>query len=400
MRAHSRTAVTALPRLPAPLAVNWPRGLDARRFLERYWQKAPLLVRQAFPGFRDRLPRTRLAALATRDDVESRLISHTRHRDGGRYRVDHGPLGARTLARLDRPDATLLVQGVNMHVGHTRALLDAFAFVPLARRDDLMVSDASPGGGVGPHVDAYDVFLLQTRGRRLWRIARSFNPALVDDAPLKLLADFVAEDEYLLEPGDFLYLPPGVAHDGIALDACATWSIGFRAPSARELAQRWLSFVEDRFDDDRRYADPDLRLQRSPSWLSDQFVDRARRMLGQLAFDPGGFETFLGCELTEAKARVRFIPPSRPLSLQTFDRVRATRSIALDPASLMLHRGRQVFLNGEATTVAARSVRSAVRLADTRSLAPTSGSARFPAPDSQWRETLYAWYCCGYINLQ
>ena len=376
------------------LPLHWPPGLDAARFLRRHWQKEPLLVRGAFPGFRDRLPRARLAALARRDDVESRLVSHVHRRDGDRYRVDHGPLGSRQLARLDRPDATLLVQGVNLHLPQVQPVLDAFAFIPVARRDDLMVSDASPGGGVGPHVDSYDVFLLQARGRRLWRIARRFDETLVEDAPLKLLAGFEAEEEYLLEPGDFLYLPPGVAHDGVALDACATWSIGFRAPSARELLQGWLAFVEDGFGHDRRYADPDLRRQRSGAWLSDAFVARARGLLGKAAFDPVLFERFLGTYLTEPKPSVRFRAPARPLSPDAFVARLAHARVVLALASAMLYRGRQVFMNGECLVLSARAMQSAARLADQRMLPPAA------ARDTAWIDALYDWYCSGYILLR
>jgi|LNFM01.1.fsa_nt_gb 50S ribosomal protein L16 3-hydroxylase len=376
------------------LPLHWPRGLDAARFLRDHWQKEPLLVRGAFPGFRDGLPRSRLAALARRDDVESRLISHVHRRDGDRYRVEHGPLASRQLARLERPDATLLVQGVNLHQPQVQPVLDAFAFIPVARRDDLMVSDASPGGGVGPHVDSYDVFLLQARGRRLWRIARRFDDALVEDAPLKLLAGFEAEDEYLLEAGDFLYLPPGIAHDGIALDACATWSIGFRAPSSRELLQGWLAFVEDGFDRDERYADPDLRLQRSGAWLSDAFVDRARALLGKAAFDPALFERFLGEYLTEPKPEVRFRPPARPPSIESFAARLPRCRIALAPASAMLHRGRLAFMNGEARQLGARGMRCAAALADNRML-PASTQR-----ETAWVEALYDWYCSGYILLR
>jgi 50S ribosomal protein L16 3-hydroxylase len=333
-------------------------------------------------------------ALARRDDVESRMISHHRRRDGDRFRVDHGPQRARTLARLARPDATLLVQGVNLHVARVQPVLDAFGFIPLARRDDLMVSDASPGGGVGPHVDSYDVFLLQARGRRLWRIARTFDETLVEDAPLKLLGNFHAEDEYLLEPGDFLYLPPGVAHDGVALDACATWSIGFRAPSALELAQGWLAWIEDRFDRDQRYADPDLQPQRSRAWLSDQFVDRARRLLGRLAFDRPQFEQFLGEYLTEPKPHVRYRAPARPLPTDAFLARVASAGVALDPGSQILHRNRQVFLNGESVTLPVRAMRAATVLADTRQLPPSARLA--PA----WADALYDWYCSGYIRVR
>lgn len=375
------------------LPLHWPDGLNAGRFLRHHWQKEPLLMRGAFPGFRDCLSRSQLAALARRDDVESRLVSHVHRPSGDRYKVDHGPLAARQLARLDQPRATLLVQGVNLHVPRVQPVLDAFGFIPAARRDDLMVSDAAPGGGVGPHVDSYDVFLLQARGHRLWRIARSFDETLVDGAPLKLLAGFDAEDEYLLGPGDILYLPPGVAHDGIALDACATWSIGFRAPSAGELLQGWLAFVEDRFEGDRRYADPDLRLQRSGAWLSDAFVERARGLLGPAAFDPQQFERFLGEYLTEPKPQTRFRPRARPPSPEAFAARLAQRRIVLAPASSMLYRGRLAFINGESRQLAGPAMRSAALLADARALPPSAQRPR------ELTEALYDWYCSGYISM-
>jgi 50S ribosomal protein L16 3-hydroxylase len=378
------------------MQLHWPRGLDARSFLGRYWQKAPLLMRAALPGLRDPLTRARLARLARRDDVESRMIWRTGSSARPRYRVSPGPQGDATLARFDAGDATLLVQGVNQHVTAVQPLLSAFDFVPLARRDDLMVSDAAPGGGVGPHVDSYDVFLLQTRGRRLWRIAQEFDPALVEDAPLKLLSSFRAQDEYLVEPGDVLYLPPGVAHDGIALDDCSTWSIGYRAPDARELAQGWLAWLEDRFDGDERYADPDLQRQRDAAWLSDQYVERAQRLLGKLAYDRALFEQYLGAWLTEPKPLVRFTAPARPLSRAAFAARLAREGAALAAASTMLHRSPWVFINGEALRLPARAFQHAARLARTRALAATADAS--PA-GGVWTETLYDWYCSGYIEL-
>ena len=211
-------------------------GLAARTFLRRHWQKRPLLVRGALPGFSGVLDARALAALARRDDVESRIVK----RRGGRWETAHGPFdGEITL----RKNSTLLVSGVNLHLPAADALLRGFAFVPQARLDDLMVSYATPGGGVGPHVDSYDVFLLQGPGRRRWRVWLS-NKNM---------------QQYVVGPGDLLYLPPGQKHDGVALEACYTYSIGFRAPRGAELGAAFLDWLHERGLPDARYRDPGLR---------------------------------------------------------------------------------------------------------------------------------------------
>ena len=215
------------PDRPLPLL----GGLTPAQFMRRHWQKKPLLIRSAIPGFRPLLSRARLFALATRAEVESRLVTRYGSRS---WALEHGPLKRAALPSLAAPSWTLLVQGVDLHDDAVHGLLQSFRFVPDARLDDLMISWASPGGGVGPHFDSYDVFLLQAQGRRRWRIGRVQDPALDEDAPLKILKRFVAEEEHVLEPGDMLYMPPEWAHDGVAYGgACMTYSIGFRAPRRR-----------------------------------------------------------------------------------------------------------------------------------------------------------------------
>ena len=182
-------------------------GLSPAQFMRRHWQKKPLLVRQALPGITPPLPRARLFELAARDGVESRLVQQ---RDGV-WSLRHGPLPRRALPPLARPHWTLLVQGLDLHEPAAHALLRRFGFVPDARLDDLMLSYASDGGGVGPHLDSYDVFLIQVHGQRRWRIARTRDHTLVEGVPLKILRHFAPEQEWLLQPGDMLYLPPGVA---------------------------------------------------------------------------------------------------------------------------------------------------------------------------------------------
>jgi 50S ribosomal protein L16 3-hydroxylase len=213
--------------------------LSVDQFMRRHWQRAPLLVRRAIPAFAPPIDRAGLVALARRDDVESRLVTAF----DGRWSMRRGPF--ERLPPRRRPGWTLLVQGVDAQVDAAHALLRRFAFVPEARLDDLMVSVASDGGGVGPHVDSYDVFLLQSHGRRRWRIAPPGDATLVDGLPVKLLAHFRPTQEWVLEPGDLLYLPPGWGHDGVAEGECITCSIGFRAPSRHEFLAAFLADAAD-----------------------------------------------------------------------------------------------------------------------------------------------------------
>src|SRR5437773_3221839 len=218
-------------------------GLSPETFMRRHWQKKPLLIRQALPGIVPPLTRSQLFALAAQDGVESRLVVH----GASGWDLRHGPFSRRQLPALAQRGWTLLVQGVDLHADSAHELLSRFRFVPDARLDDLRISWASDGGGVGPHVDSYDVFLLQAFGRRRWRIARRFDPALRRDAPLKVLRRFSAEQEHVLEPGDMLYLPPDWAHDGAAVGGdCMTYSIGFRAPRRAELAAELVERLLDR----------------------------------------------------------------------------------------------------------------------------------------------------------
>src|SRR5437764_10972979 len=236
-------------------------GLSGEKFLSHIWQKQPLLVRKAIPGFKGVVQAPELFALSSRHDVESRLVSRRR----GSWHLEQGPFSRTQIARLPRSGWTLLVHGLNLELPEADALLRRFRFLPYARLDDVMVSYAAAGGGVGPHFDSYDVFLLQGEGRRRWRVGRQRDLALKPDLPLKILARFRPEDEWLLGPGDMLYLPPAVAHDGIALDVCSTYSIGFRAPSAHEVAIAFLDWLRDRVAMDGCYSYPELAPETDPA---------------------------------------------------------------------------------------------------------------------------------------
>jgi 50S ribosomal protein L16 3-hydroxylase len=257
-----------------------------------------------------------------------------------------------------------------------------------------MVSYAAPGGGVGPHFDSYDVFLLQGRGRRRWRIAQRGDPELDARAPLKVLRRFRPEEEWVLEPGDMLYLPPGIAHEGSALEPCLTYSIGFRAPSSRELAVAFLAFLEDRLDPGgERYADPDLRPARRPAALDDALVERSAALLAAVRWTRGDIEAFLGAYLSEPKPHVRFFAPARPLGRRAFERAAARGGTRLAAASGMLFRRGAVYLNGEQIAAAGPTRRVLERLANERALRP--GTSVTPAAAA----LLYTWYRAGWIAL-
>jgi len=363
-------------------------SMPVARFMRDAWQRRPLLIRNAFPGFVPPVSRAALFELARRDDVESRLIT----RAAGRWSMKHGPV--QRLPSTRRPGWTLLVQGVDLLDDGAHALLGRFRFVPDARLDDLMVSYATDGGGVGPHVDSYDVFLLQAWGRRRWRIGRQRDLALVPDTPLKLLADFRVEEEWVLEAGDMLYLPPGVAHDGVAVGECLTYSIGFRAPTYQELLEPWLSDFADHAIISGRYADRGLRPTRRPAALPAGMVGRIHDSLR--ARRPGRRDTqrFLLRHLTEPKAQVVFERPGRRLSAQRFAEVAERRGIELARATRMIYARGEVGINGECVSVPAGCGEALHSLADWRTLAPPA-VARLPLAG---QALLHDWYTAGWLH--
>ena len=363
-------------------------GVAPARFLRRYWQKRPLLIRQAIAGFQGLLSKRELFALAARDDVESRLV----WRERSRWTLAHGPFRRADFRALPKRNWTLLVQGLNLHLIAADALLRRFAFIPYARLDDVMVSYAAPGGGVGPHFDSYDVFLLQGEGRRRWRIGRQRDLALKPGLPVNILARFRPDHEWLLGPGDMLYLPPAVAHDGIALDVCSTYSIGFRAPSAQEVATAFLDWLRDRIALDGRYGDRGRRPARSPACIERALRAYAVATLRRLTWDERAVARFLGSYLTEPKPGVVFSPPGSGSDPGRFIRRAARRGLRLDSRTRLLYDERSLFINGDALAWPAHGRATLKRLADARRLA--AGEV-----DDRASSLLYRWYRDGFLHF-
>ena len=357
--------------------------------MRRHWQRAPLLVRGAFPGFADPLGAREVLALARSDEAASRLV----RRRGARWSLEQGPFDAAALASLPKRDWTVLVQDTNHFSPAADALLASFDFLPHSRIDDVMVSYAVPGGGVGPHVDSYDVFLLQGRGRRRWRISRQRDLAFVPGLPLRILADFRAEQEWVLEAGDMLYLPPGVAHEGVAETECLTWSIGFRAPTDAELARAFLDHLHDTLALEGQYGDAGARVAKRPGEIPAAFVAHAAQVAGRIRWSERAIRDFCGRFLSEPKAAVFFEPPARPLAPAAFRRGATRRGLVLDARSRLLFSGTMFFMNGEALDAAASLRPLLRRLADGRAIdAPAKAPAEF------WT-LAHAWYRRGYLAL-
>ena len=361
-------------------------GISPERFMRQYWQKKPLLIRQAVPGMQPLLARSALFALAAQDDVESRLI--TRAARGAGWRLRHGPFTRSAIPKLSQPGWTLLVQGLDLHLDAAHALLEQFAFVPRARMDDLMVSFATDGGGVGPHYDSYDVFLLQAQGQRRWRIGRQKDLTLQPDVPLKILNDVQPEQEWVLEAGDMLYLPPRYAHDGVAQGECMTYSIGFRSPAQGEWAQDLLQRLADVAGDatGARYADRGELAAVQAGAIPSALQEFARRALEKALADPRSVLRAVGESLSEPKANVFFEPVAPDL--------RGGGSLVLDRRSRMLYDEGHIFINGESYRASGRDFVILKNLADLRTLSPRQAKGL----SAQAQGMLQEWLEMGWIH--
>ena len=329
-------------------------GLSPSQFMRRHWQKKPLLVRGAIPGFSPLLNRSELFKLASSDSVESRLIV----KNSQSWRMKSGPFSARALPPLKQPGWTLLVQGVDGHDAAVHALLQRFRFVPDARLDDLMISWATPGGGVGPHFDSYDVFLLQASGSRRWKIGQQKDLTLQKGVPLKILQNFEPKQEYVLHAGDMLYLPPRYAHDGVAqaclgpdgkAQDCMTYSIGFKAPVAQDLAAQLLhrlaEFSEDALEGasaektQKIYRDAGQAATATPAEIPQRLATFAQQSLQAALKDPQALGCALGEIMTSLKPQVWFEDVQVQLS--------TAMGVKLDAKTRMMYDAHHIFINGE-----------------------------------------------------
>lgn len=333
-------------------------GLTPAQFMRRHWHKKPLLVRQAIPNFQPPVLRPEMFALAAEESVESRLVQQIK----GGWKLRHGPFARRSLPAMSQREWTLLVQGVDLHNDAVHQLMQQFRFVPEARLDDLMISYATDGGGVGPHFDSYDVFLLQAHGRRRWRIGRQKDLTLKEGVPLKVLAEFEPEEEFVLEPGDMLYLPPRYAHDGIAEGECMTYSIGFRAPARAELAQELLvRLSEDAAEDEQvqMYRDTKQEAVAEPGAIPAELQAFAKEALERALSQPLAVERALGEYLTEPKPNVWF---------EASDGGAMLEAVRLDRRTRMMYDAQHIFINGESYRAGGKDATLMRRLANQRYL--------------------------------
>jgi len=342
------------------LPINEPQtllgGISAQQFMSRYWQKKPLLIRQAIPHFKPPISRAELFSLAKAPDVESRLVQRFKGKGSKvTWSMQKGPFKPKQFPLLKDKDWTLLVQGVNLHHPMAAHLLSLWNFIPQARLDDLMISYASDGGGVGAHFDSYDVFLLQASGKRRWRIGAHNEARWVKDAPLKILSHFSHDEEYVLEPGDMLYLPPQYAHEGVAVGECMTYSIGFKAPDALTLVKEVMVRYLDRLGEDESldhvlYSDARQKATLEPGLVPETLQNFALKHMKDLLSNKEEFMRSLGEYLSEPKDHVWFDQGPEldgALALTTWFKESPHQALSVCSKTQMLYDHATIFINGE-----------------------------------------------------
>ena len=343
-------------------------GLSPAEFLRDYWQKKPLLIRNAFPDFEAPLTRAEIFELAGRDEAESRLITG----NNGEWAMHDGPISKKLLSSVKKSAWTVLIQDTQHFSYEAHHLLQQFNFIPTARIDDLMVSYAVKGGGVGPHFDSYDVFLLQGEGERRWQISAQRDLSLAPNLPLKILANFSVEQEWVLKTGDMLYLPPGYAHHGVAETDCVTWSIGFRAPSKLELSHAYLDFLRDEIVADGLYEDRDLQPTDAPGSIDRAMQTRLTKIFARvtdLSAQPQMMKKFAGRYFSEPKSHIYFDAPEKIMPTRIFLRKVASNGVSLDLKTRLLFVDNLFFINGEDLAVPVKDRAVWRTLANTRMIA-------------------------------
>lgn len=363
-------------------------GLSYQAFLKKYWQKEPLLIRNAIPGFTGFLTKNDIIRLSYREEVSTRLVQLNQNR----WSMDYGPFKRSHFKKLN-PQWTLLIQEINHFYSEGSALLNTFNFIPYTRLDDVMVSYATNLSGVGPHFDSYDVFLLQGYGQRLWQISNQKDLSLLPNIPLRILKNFIPTQEWILNPGDMLYLPPHYAHNGIAIGESITYSIGFRSPSYKELINEFLFYLQDTIQIDGIYSDPDLRTTRRPAYIPDDMVNKISEIFKLIRFDKKEIKRFLGKYLTEPKPHSVFYPPDHPFSKNKFIGLTKKHGLHLNLQSRMLFTNGLFYLNGEEYYFSQEKKHIFQKLANQNKIFLSISELKLT------EDIFYDWYLNGYIDI-
>ena len=402
------------PPYPLPIKAPWALlgGISPQQFMQQYWHKKPLLVRGAIPAFElakaagepldSPISAADLVMLASQPDSECRLIQSTP------WKMAHGPFSSKSIPSVNQANWTLLLQGADSLHPAAKTVLSWFRFIPDVRLDDLMISLAGPGGGVGPHVDSYDVFLIQMSGRRHWKISTQTDLSLKPNLPLKILAQFEPTEDWVLEPGDMLYLPPHVAHEGVSLDAgCQTWSVGFRAASYRELLQEGLWRLAESLDAapalDQRYQDPQQTATDQPDTLPSELINQLRTHVKGLKLD--SIDTMLqgiASYLSEPKPHAFFSSPDQTLSAKAFAQYLKRNPLHLHPQTRLMRLNNAIYCNGENQTEGeSLAVKLCWNVLSERHTLPPLGeeNSAYLGDIAAGNNSLYDAYCSGWLLI-
>jgi 50S ribosomal protein L16 3-hydroxylase len=314
-------------------------------FLKKYWQKKPLLIRNAIENFQSPITEEDLFKIAQDEETISRLIEYR----NDMWQVKYGPFKKSEFLRKKNSPWTVLVQNINHHFSFANSFLNFFKFIPYARLDDLMVSYATKKGSVGPHFDSYDVFLFQAKGKREWKISAQKKFDLDKKSAIKIITNFKSKNSWVLNPGDMLYLPPNIGHWGIShSNDCLTYSIGFRAPDTFEIQSKFLDFIQDNLSANKKdlYKDPNLKLQKNPAEINSNMINKIQQIINQLRWNKNSIHTFIGQLLTDPIENAIFQQP-KPISLEIFKKNLSKKILELNPKTRMLFIKNSFYINGE-----------------------------------------------------
>jgi 50S ribosomal protein L16 3-hydroxylase len=335
-------------------------------FLKKYWQKKPLLIRDAIKNFKSPITEKDLFRIAQNENAISRLIEFKR----GIWQVKYGPFKKLDLPKKINTPWTILVQNMNHHLPFAESFLNLFKFIPYARLDDLMVSFATKKGSVGPHFDSYDVFLFQAKGEREWKISEQKKFSLDKKSAIKIITNFKVKNTWVLKPGDLLYLPPNVGHWGVSQsDDCLTYSIGFRAPGTFEIQSKFLDFIQDNLITNKNdlYRDPNLNLQKNPAEINSNMIKKIQRIVNQLRWNTNSINNFIGQLLTEPIEGAVF-ETSKSMTAEVFIKDLIKKPLKLNPKTRMLFIKNNFFINGELIKADKKSIMYLKQLANDREI--------------------------------